>query len=382
VFRATVAAAALLHQPLLVATGHGRGAVLTLALLAAAMLGVALGTGPGALARRERGRGLLAGCRELEHPGAARAQQRVRDPHGALEPAFWVPPEAMPLVLTLAGIAAVFGGVGFLVAWLRPERWPGFWASLSAAVPLAALAVAYGRLEGFAVNPGYAAVSLALAAVYLLAAERMAHRGPDLVPALGAYAIGVVAALALGCATALDDAWLTVALAALLPAAAWVGRRLDLTAVRRPAWVVAAIVLARLALDVDPLAEGGGGIGYLLRLHYAYGLPAACLGLASRWFRRGRTGADPLAELLAGGAVLAWLLLAAQPRASWWLWPGTAPGGSAWPRPASTRWPCSGPPTRSCAGTAPTPRPSSPGSAGACSRSWAVWCRARRGGRG
>lgn len=311
-FRATAAAAALLHQPLLVATGHAAGAVLTLTLLAAAMLAAAW--------IRERERWLaaaaaaacLTGAASWSIPALLEPTSALRDPSIGLDPAFWIAPEAAPLVRALAGIAAVFGAVGFLVAWRPGRRGPGFWAGLSAAVPLAALAVAHARLEGLAVSPGYAAIALALAAANLLAAERMARRGPKLVPALGAYTIGVVAALALGCALALEDAWLTVALAVLLPAMAWVGRRLDLPAVRRPAWVVAGIVLARLALDVDPLAAGAGGFGQLLRQAYAYGVPAVCLWLASRWFRGGRPGADPLAELLAGGAILAWLLLAAQ----------------------------------------------------------------------
>lgn len=73
-----------------------------------------------------------------------------------------------------------------------------------------------------------------LAGRRLRAAERSRSRG-GLVPALGSYAVGVVGALALALATALGEAALTVAVAALLPATAWVGRRLGLEALRGPA---------------------------------------------------------------------------------------------------------------------------------------------------
>jgi uncharacterized membrane protein len=235
---------------------------------------------------------------------------QLRDPSVGLEPPFWVAPEAGPLATALAVCAAGHGSVGLALA-RGGAKPPGFWAALSAAVP--PLALAYVRLAGLAVSPGFASLALALAAAELAAARWVAGK-PGLEPALGAYAVGTVAALALAAAVALERAWLTVALAALLPAMGWVRRRLGLEALRRVAWPIAVLVLARLALDADlsPVAAtgapaGGGRLAWLL---HGYGVPAACFWLAGRLF--GRRGDDPLVALLQAGAVVAWLLLAAQ----------------------------------------------------------------------
>ena len=167
-------------------------------------------------------------------------------------------------------------------------------------------------------------MALVLAGVLLLAAERTARR-PELVAALGAYAIGVIGALALGCAVSLRDAWLTGSLSLLLAATAWVGRRLGLPAVRRPAWVLAVVVLVRLGADVDllPAREAASA----LHVAYAYGVPLAAFALAARWSRRGQP--DPLADFLVGGALLLWLLLlATRPHRRGTGWhAGARPGG-------------------------------------------------------
>jgi uncharacterized membrane protein len=169
------------------------------------------------------------------------------------------------------------------------------------------LAIAYARLEGLAVSPSYASIALGLAVLSLLAAERVARR-PGLEPALAAYAVGVVAALALGCTMTLEAAWLTVSLAVLLPAMAWIGRRLALPALRGPAWVLAGIVIARVLLDVD--LPGPVPAWPPFRLLYTGGVPLLAFGLAASWFQR--EPRDPLAVVLEGGALLFWLLLATQ----------------------------------------------------------------------
>ena len=282
-------------------------------------------------------------------------------------------PEAVPFSAALALTGALSFVLGLAGAWRG--RQPGYWAGLSAAAPLAALATAYWRLGQLAVSPGFAALALVLAGVLLLAAERTARR-PELVAALGAYAIGVIGALALGCAVSLRDAWLTVSLSLLLAATAWIGRRLDLPAVRRPAWVLAAVVLARLAADIDllPAREAASA----LRVAYAYGVPLIASALAARWSRRGQP--DPLADFLIGGALLLWLLLLGQ-----LVRIVAAPAGARQPALAEagpTPWACWARPTRCCAGTGWTRRRASRAMAGRRSRSWAVrpywWARSTR----
>jgi hypothetical protein len=235
-----------------------------------------------------------------------------RDPSVELEPILWLAPEAAPVATALAVCAAAYAPIG---AWIaRLGRQPGFWAGLAVAVPLLALALAHARLTGFAVSPGHSALALG--------AARWSAGPPGQEAALAAYALGVVGALALGATLALEHAALTVTLAVLLPACAWIGKRLDLVALRRVAWPLAALVLARLVLDTDLPVPSGDRVWLLLV--YAYGVPAMCFWLAARWFARAAD--DPLAAVLQGGALVAWLLLAAQLIATAVRPAGTGPG--------------------------------------------------------
>jgi uncharacterized membrane protein len=305
--QAMVAAAAGLHLPLLLATDHAPPALASLALLSGATLLVAL--------RREPQRWLaaIAAAADLlaalvwDIPAPDGPTTHLRDPSVGLEPLFWVAPQAAPLAMGLAAIAAAYSLLGLAAAWRRLR--PGFWAGLSAAVPLLALVVAYIRLAALELSPGWAVLALGLAALSLAAAERAARR-PGLAPALAAYAVGTVGGIALACTMALEDAWLTMALAVLLPAMAWIGRRLALPELRGPAWALAAVVLVRLLLDVDLLLDPGAA-WRPARLLYAYGVPLVAFALAARWFGEGRP-ADPLAAALNGGALIFWLLLVTQ----------------------------------------------------------------------
>ena len=277
-------------------------ALVVLSVLVVAV--VALAAGPFWLAATVAGVDVLAAASwrllQLDIPTT-----QWRDPSVGLEPLLWLAPEAVPVATALTICAAAYAATG---AWLaRQGRQPGFWAGLAVAVPLAALALAHARLTGFAVSPGYATLALGLAAIALGAAHWSAGR-PGQEPALAAYALGVVGALALGATLALEHAALTVTLAVLLPACAWIGNRLELAALRRVAAPLAVVVLTRLVLAADlPVPSGEHGWFWL---GYAYAVPAICFWLAARWFARAAD--DPLAALLQGGALLAWLLLATQ----------------------------------------------------------------------
>lgn len=229
---------------------------------------------------------------------------QLRDPAVALEPLLWLAPAGRPVAFAGAVVAAAWAGGGFWRATRGAA--PGFWAGLSAAMPLAVLAVLHARLEGMAVSPGFAALAVALAALALGAVTLLRRRGgPE--PAVAAYAIGVVGALALAFAIALREAWLVVALAALVPACGWVAGRLALPALARPALWIAAAILAGILRDLHAAswsAEQGPWT-----ILYAHGLPLVAFLLARRLF--GETAGEPLKAVLRGGALLLGLLLAA-----------------------------------------------------------------------
>ena len=224
------------------------------------------------------------------------------DPSIALPPLRLVPEAAGGYARWAAAIAALYG-LGGLAA--SRDRAPGLWASLSAAVPVGVLAILYLRLSDLTPSLSWAGLGLALAAAELAAASWAQRRRADVV--LAAYAAGTVAALALAFTFALEKAWLTVALTAMLPALGLIWRRLAVPGLRTTALVLAVIVTGRVALDpqVSRLVDDEApGLGWIL---YGLGLPLAAFLAASRLFAR--DVADRLAAALATGALLLWLAL-------------------------------------------------------------------------
>ncbi len=300
--RALVGAALILLVLSLAGIGYMAAPMAALALLSLACLGAGL------LRPEERWLAAMAAAADLlaaaawQIPARALAAGAPGPLDRALDPLLWLAPSASPLAQALWLVGALWAMAGTLAAWRAPR--PGFWAGLAVAVPLAALAVGYRRLAGFALSPPLAWTALVLAAGNLALAERAARR-PALRPAQAAYAVGVAGALALGAASVLEKGWLTLALAALLPAMGWVALRLELPEMRRPARWLATIILIRAGLGLDPdLLDTGRG---MLAAMVSCGGPMLLMALAARLFRRQRE--DGLTALLDGGALLFWLLL-------------------------------------------------------------------------
>ncbi|HVZ08950.1 DUF2339 domain-containing protein [Rhodopila sp.] len=247
-------------------------------------------------------------------------------------PPGWGPDQARALI----GCAALTAG--FLAAsglWFQDRRaQPLPWASLAAAVPVLTLAICYWRVTLLQTRADWAAAAFALAAG-LTGVAALAIRGaavfrggtPDETPGAhlhrqiaGVHAAGAVAALSLGCAMLLADQWLTLAVALVLPALAWVEAKADLPPLRRVALAVAALVLIRLLANWYVLDYAFGTIPVLNGLIPAYGIPAAAFWLAARMFRR-RADDLVVAGLELGAVAFATVLVALEIRL-------TAGGGS------------------------------------------------------
>ncbi len=213
-----------------------------------------------------------------------------------------VPPELGAFVWVSLISGALFGLGGFAALW-RVRR-PALWAAISAAAPLALLAVAYWRVTAFEVDLGWSAVACALAGLGLGAAAyvRRRDRAGRLDLVLGVYAAATVAGTSLAATMALEQAWLTVVLALQLPALAWIQERLNLRQLRPVAALIAGVVLVRLVFNlyvVDYPLGDLPGINWVL---YGYGLPALAFFFAARGFRRGRD--DRLVLLLEAGCLV------------------------------------------------------------------------------
>ncbi len=223
----------------------------------------------------------------------------------AVLPGAWVPEAILPFLQACAAFALLHAGVGLWGERRGPRPLP--WAALAAAVPVATLAVAYLQVGRFQPPLAWATAALALSAALVGAAglARRAFSGPaDPLPLqrAGTHAAGAVAALSLAFAILLDAAWLTVALALLLPPLALIECAAQLPALRRVALAVAAVVLARLALNPYVPEYGLGTTPVFNLLLIAYGVPTACFALAAALFRR--TADDRAVATLEAGACL------------------------------------------------------------------------------
>jgi uncharacterized membrane protein len=202
--------------------------------------------------------------------------------------------------------------LGGLFAVLPRVARPGRWAGVSAAAPLLILIITYWRLQQFDIAIAWTLTALALAALELGAAiavtkRRTADAGPETDIALAAYAVGVLGGTVTAAAFGLSEAWLTVALAAHLPAIGWVETRTRVGALRWVALAIAVAVLVRLILNPYVLDYPLGTTPILNWLLYGYGVPAVAFIVATRLFGASRD--DALVWVLEAGSIAFLLLL-------------------------------------------------------------------------
>jgi uncharacterized membrane protein len=215
----------------------------------------------------------------------------------AILPGAWAPKAILPLIIAAAVLATFHAVAGLWWERRATNKLP--WAALVAAVPVLTLTVAYARIARFQTDIAWAAAALVLAAA-LTATATMAAREDDRQRA-GVHAAGAVAALALGCAMLLHDYWLTLAIALLLPALAWIEARAQLPQLRPVALAVAVLVIIRLVLNWYVLDYAFGTIPLANGLVLGYAAPAAMFALAAVLFRR--QADDTLVATLEAGAV-------------------------------------------------------------------------------
>jgi uncharacterized membrane protein len=207
---------------------------------------------------------------------------------GGITPAFtaFVPPPLEHFLFVTTAFGALFGTAGFLML-ARATR-PVRWAALSAAVPVALFALAYWRIENLDIALPWGMAALLLAALYLALATWTARRREQagMNETLGIYALATLAGIVLAFTTTLRLGWLTVALALLVPAIAWIEAKLDIAMLRRAALAIATGTTVRLLLNWNVLDYSLGATPLLNGLLWLYGVPAIAMFAGARMMAR------------------------------------------------------------------------------------------------
>ena len=188
-----------------------------------------------------------------------------------------------------AAIAALFGVAGY---WRQGQSdQPLFsiiWAACAVATPIVVLIVLYYRIAELERSILFAAIALALAAVFAVATDLLSRREPRPGVAAGGalFATGAVAALALALTFALEKGWLTVALALMVPGIAWISDRRPLPLLRVLCGVIVILVMVRVAWNPRIVGDDIGTTPIFNWLLWGYGVPAVSFWLAGHILRR------------------------------------------------------------------------------------------------
>ena len=229
----------------------------------------------------------------------------VLAPIGPFDAYMGVAPIAPPGLESFLVAGAVFGGAfaatGGLAA-LRSDSHPA-WTITSAAAPIVIFAYAYLRATSFEHSVPFGTAAIVIAGLYAMATEVMHRHGNDaLWPwRSGVYAVAAVAALALALTIVLEKGWLTIALALICPALAWISTARPLPNLRYLAAGLAVVVAARLLWDPVVVGPDLGTTPIFNWLLYGYGVPAVAFAVAAHVFRR---RADDIATQLLEAAAL------------------------------------------------------------------------------
>jgi uncharacterized membrane protein len=206
--------------------------------------------------------------------------------------------------------AALFGVVGFLAQGRSARALvPMLWAASATFAPTALLIALYYRVTQWDRSLPFAGLALLLAAIYGVATERLGQREqrPATMASSGIFATGTLAGLALAFTFALEKGWLTVALALMVPGAAWVAEQRPIPWLRWLAAIIVAVVVARVIYEPRIAGDDVGTTPIFNWLLYGYGVPAASFWLAG-WLLRKRADDLP-ARMVDAGAILFSVLL-------------------------------------------------------------------------
>lgn len=214
-------------------------------------------------------------------------------------------------LVTAAGFGLAFGVTGFLAQGRSASaKIPVVWAASAVFVPLALLVALYARIAHLDRSIPFALIAIAIAGGFALATEWLTKRDPRPGQAIAAalFATGTLSALALGLTFALEKGWLTIALALMSLATAWISMQRPIPFLRWLAAILAAIVTLRIGYDPRIAGSNVGTTPIFNWLLWGYGVPALSFW-AGAYFLKKR-GDDPPLRMVEAAAILFTVLLA------------------------------------------------------------------------
>ncbi len=219
---------------------------------------------------------------------------------------------SVSLHLTTAAIfAAGFGVAGFLAQGRSVSAIiPVVWSAAAVFTPLALLIALYARIARLDSSIPFAILAVMLAAAYAAATEILGKREPrpGLAISIALFATGTLSALALALTFALEKGWLTIALALMSMATAWISMQRPIPFLRSLAAILAGIVVLRSGYEPRIVGDAVGTTPIFNWLLWGYGIPAASFWAASYFLRR--RGDDAPLRAVESAAILFTALLA------------------------------------------------------------------------
>jgi uncharacterized membrane protein len=219
---------------------------------------------------------------------------------------------SVSLHLTVAAIFAVgFGVVGLLAQGRSVSAIiPVLWSAAAVFTPLALLIALYARIAHLDRSIPFAILAVLLAAACAAATEILSKRDtrPGLAISIALFATGALGALALALTFALEKGWLTIALALMSMATAWISMQRPIPFLRSLAAILAAIVVLRTGYEPRIVGDAVGTTPIFNWLLWGYGVPALSFWIASVLLRR--RGDDAPLRAVESAAILFTALLA------------------------------------------------------------------------
>jgi uncharacterized membrane protein len=214
-------------------------------------------------------------------------------------------------LVAAALFAGLFGAGGFIAQGRSVSAIiPVVWSAAAVFTPLALLIALYARIAHLDRSIPFAILAVVLAAAYGAATEILGKREarPGLPISVALFATGTLGALALAFTFALEKGWLTIALSLMSLGTAWISMQRPIPFLRTLAAILAGIVVLRIGYEPRIVGNAVGTTPIFNWLLLGYGIPALSFWVASYFLRR--RGDDAPLRAVEAAAILFTVLLA------------------------------------------------------------------------